>query len=138
MGELQKYEKNITNDLKLKSIGKKYYSNGILKSEIVILNKIDGIVRCYFEDGTVQAEGSVKEFKLHGTSVVYYKNGNIHCRLQYLNHRQDGLAQGYYRNGKRAIEILFDKGNATVGVYYKKNGFKKYMSDKQLEKKSKD
>ena len=137
MGKLQNYE-NRVNDSKLESSDRKYYNDGALKSEIITLNKADGVLKCYFENGALQAEASLKEFKLHGMSVVYYRNGNIHCRLQYLNDKQDGLAQGYYRNGKRAIEILFNKGEATTGVYYKKNGFKQHMSEKQLKRKSKN
>jgi len=123
-------------DLDVKSYGRKYYDSGALKSEILQIGK-QQILQIYFEDGSLQATSPTINFKLNGKAIVYYRNGNIHCKINYLNHQQDGLAQGYYYNGKKAIEILYKRDKAKIGVYYKKSGFKQTMSEEQLKRKSK-
>ncbi len=124
--------------INLESTRKKYYSDGALKSEFLLIDGCEKLLRMYFEDGSLRAESPVENSQLNGTAFVYYKNGNIHCKIEYLDHQQNGLSQGYYRDGKKAIEVFFNRGRAMFGVYYKKDGIKNIMSQKQLDRKTEE
>lgn len=98
--------------------------------------RVSAIAR-YRETGELHFYMNVKKGEIHGKAFTYYKNGNIYCDLIYLENKMHGLCKGYYSTTQLAIEVLFDRGMALMGVYYKKNGFKKIMTLSQLDKKTK-
>ena len=53
----------------------------------------------YYDDGTPQKEGFMKEGKLHGTYREYYKNGNLRFEYNYDLDKKNGEWKAWYEDG---------------------------------------
>lgn len=73
-----------------------------------------GIVRDYFNDGTLYAETPYVEGKANGMQTDYDKAGNVFAKAPYTNGLINGVVEEYWENGKLMSEYPYVDG--------KKNG----------------
>lgn len=89
-----------------------YYMNGKIQMEGFSLNdipndeKFHGLVKYYFEDGTLSQEINFKEGKIHGNRKVYFESGKLKTVAIYKNDKKEGKYYEYYDSGE-----LFLRGN---------------------------
>jgi len=82
----------------------------------------DGIVKEYFESGSLLAEYNYKGGKLEGKSKGFYENGAFRGEWNYQNGKLEGINKVYYGNGKLNYELNYknDKRDG-ISKYYDEN-----------------
>ena len=89
-----------------------YYMNGKIQMEGFSLNdnpndeKFHGLVKYYFEDGTLYQEINYDEGKIDGIRKIYFESGKIKTTTVYVDGKKEGKYNEYYETGE-----LFSKGN---------------------------
>lgn len=92
-------------------------------------DKLEGLFKEYYEDGSLKSEGVYKNDKLEGEVKNYYENGNIKSKIIYKNGLEEGKALYYYNKS----EVILEKEKMYKGG--KLNGkSKEYYSDGTLAK----
>lgn len=85
----------------------KYHANGQINAEYTLTNgKINGPLKVYYEDGTLQKSGNYVNGKEHGKFFEYDDNGLLSSEYNMSN----GLLHGVYtayRNGLKSQEVSF-------------------------------
>ena len=77
----------------------------------------------YYEDGSVKAEWSNKDYMKCGDYIMYYRDGNIQMRCKYLDEiNRDGLMHKYFEDGTIKELWSYDKGKRIFVKKYFKNG----------------
>ena len=75
------------------------YNVGILESEVTYKNGIlDGLLKFYYEDGTICREATYKEGKLNGISIDYSENGYPYRMATFKNGELFGRQVIYNEN----------------------------------------
>lgn len=78
----------------------------------------NGVIKTYYDDGSLMDEINYKDGIRHGEMVSYYRNGVMRSKLNYLNGQKHGKSYQYYKDGKLNMEIDYENG--------KRNGFGKW------------
>jgi len=58
----------------------------------------DGIVKQYYDDGSLFGEWNYKSGKLEGISTIYYTSGELRIKWNFKDNKQEGLTKGYYKS----------------------------------------
>lgn len=72
-----------------------------------------------YEDGTIQAEGTLKDKKRHGVWSFYHKNGNTWSTGTFENGKSVGCFKIYKPDGSLKIKSYYEKGNKVKEEYFK-------------------
>ena len=99
---------------------------------------ITGVVKGYYENGNLRAEGNFKDGKLEGLGKEYYENGNLKEEVNFKGDKQEGLGKSYYDNGNLKAEVNFKDGKAVSGYMYDIDGEKKEMTNAHLHNMTKN
>ena len=100
-----------------------FYDNGNIEAEY-IGDDVYGILKLYYEDGTIKLKKEYSNNKPHGSETYYYPDGKIQS-IRYFTHGQkDGVFEKYddmgnllarkeYNNGETVSSDVYeeDKGN---------------------------
>jgi len=70
----------------------------------------NGVLRRYYDSGTIKSEVNYRNGRLEGLSNTYYENGNICSRENYKDDRLNGLSKFYYMSGNIRSEIYYRNG----------------------------
>ena len=69
----------------------------------------NGLVREYYDDGTLKGVVTYKDGKREGSARGYHDNGNLEIEMFFKDDVPEGTARYYDRNGKiQAIEITIN------------------------------
>ena len=104
-----------------------YYPDGnIMEVKNFTNNGADVYAKAFYQNGALQAEIMVKDYKLAGTIKSYYENGNIQTSINHTNGKRDGIARFYYENGNIQIEEKYKYGvlNGNHKEYYENGNLK--------------
>ncbi len=74
----------------------------------------------YYNNGSVQNEGTLLNGKLNGALTVYFKNGNKRSVTNYINGEPVGMQTEYYKNGMlmRIADNAEDKRKTESTTYF--------------------
>ena len=118
---------------------KSYYENGNLEAEGNFKDgKLEGLGKEYYENGNLKGEKNYKDGKLEGLSKAYYDNGNLKAEVNFKDDKPEGLFKVYYENGNLGVEINFKDGKAVSGYMYDIDGEKKEMTNAHLHNMTKN
>ena len=85
-----------------------------------------GNVFAFYLNGEREMEGSLKDGKWHGPSILYYKNGQRRIKENWKNGETDGLWVEWYENGQKEKEGNLKKGKVDgLVILWHENGQKK-------------
>ena len=74
-------------------------------------NKVfTGIVKSYYDNGSLREEVTLKDGKQDGISKSYYPNGKVENERYYKNCVPDGISKNYNENGKFLSEHHYKNG----------------------------
>lgn len=112
------------------NVERTYYDSGELKCEYPPKNKNNlpnGLVKCYYKNGTLQHIGTLKDGKIDGIGKIYDENGHIYQEIPFKEGNIDGVEKYYFDNGDIMKEIPY-KNNQKDGIakIYYKNGAIQY------------
>lgn len=95
----------------------------IFSTEEYTEDKLNGIARKYFNDGTVLEIKNWKEGVLVGEWKLFYNNGKLRMQALFLNGKLDGPMKSFDYNGVLVVEGNY-KNNLREGLwtYYTKEG----------------
>ena len=62
-----------------------------------------------------------KNGKTDGLIRAYYESGSLKSEDNYKNGKRDGFVRAYRENGDLMFEITFQNGTAVAGFFYKEN-----------------
>lgn len=116
-------------DDKINGICKEYYPNGTLKHEAEFANnKQNGKSIQYYETGELKQTNIFKNNFAVGEGISYYKNGQKNGVTIWKNNKENGTAKFFYETGELQWSIPYQHGkeNGAVIKYYK-NGHKKQI-----------
>jgi len=100
---------------------KEYYSDGILKFEIELVNGTkNGKGVLYFENGSIQAVYSYKLNQMDGLWLTYNSKNIKTAEANYLKDKKDGSWKIWDENGKLVYEMLYKNGEK-AGSWIKYN-----------------
>lgn len=107
-----------------------YHRNGEIRETRPIENgMINGVVKCYSEDGKLVREISYVEGLKHGVKKQYYPDGTIKAEIPYENGSIHGIKKRYNKHG-----ILFEKIRYNCGEYVDQLFFDSYFASGLTEK----
>ena len=119
------FNQQVTFDKGILENGFKYfYSNKKIACEGNYLNnKLDGIVKSYYNDGKLYGTRLYKNNIKNGNHKYLYPNGKIELEHNFIDGIKEGLYQTNYPNGK-TLEKFYYKMGKEHGVYqyYYENG----------------
>ena len=72
--------------------------------------KINGLVKDYYENGSIKAETPFINDITHGVAKTYYKNGQVETEAKYYQGKLNGFHKTYYDNGVLELEITHEGG----------------------------
>jgi len=81
----------------------------------------DGLVKQYYDDGSLFGEWNYKGGALEGISKVYYpKSGELKNEWSFKNNKLEGISRSYYKSGKLGEESNYkaDKLDGVTKNYY--------------------
>jgi antitoxin component YwqK of YwqJK toxin-antitoxin module len=88
-----------------------YYEGGSLKSETPIYKgKITGTVKQYYANGMLMLETPFSDDTLNGVSRVYNKNGGLASETPYVKGKINGIVKTYYESGRIKSESMYTNG----------------------------
>ena len=77
-----------------------YFENGKEQvKQTYLQGSKEGEWYMFYDDGTPQKEGFMKEGKHHGTYREYYKNGNLRYEYNYDLDKKNGIWKAWYEDG---------------------------------------
>lgn len=105
-------------DDKIDGILKEYYSDGTLYKETTF-NKYqkNGVERTYNADGLKIAEINYLNDELNGTYITYHNNGNVEQESVLKNGYYIGTSTSYHYNNEVAIKRSYNSNGKLDGVY---------------------
>ena len=107
------------------NVERTYYDSGELKCEYPPRNKNNlpnGLVKCYYKNGTLQHIGTLKDGKIDGIGKIYDENGHIYQEIPFKEGNIDGVEKYYFDNGdimkeipyKNNLRSLFQNNEAVI------------------------
>ncbi len=114
--------KNKGNDKSKKEISE--YKDGILIKEMIyIKEKIEGIVKYYYESGELKIEESWKNNQKNGIAKKYNRDGKVILEIEYKDGKETGIYREYYSNGQLKKKGEYKNGNGVGNfITYYENG----------------
>lgn len=113
---------------KLEGMVKHYYEDGSLASEITYKDKKrHGYAKGYYKGGALQGEFNYENGELHGINKIYHLNGRVYRESPYTNGKIDGIQKLYRKDGSLLAEVPYKEGELGVGT-------KEYTADGKLKK----
>lgn len=100
-----------------------FFSDGTEQiKQSYIEGRKEGEWSIWYEDGTPQKEGFIKDGKQHGAYREYYTNGNLRYEYNYDLDKKTGTWKGWYEDGTKYTirEFSNDTLDGKVLVYDKK------------------
>ena len=73
----------------------------------------------YFENGTIQVEGTLKNKQRHGIWTFYHKNGNVWSTGEFDNGKSVGCFEIYEPDGSLKIKSYYENNKKVKEEYYK-------------------
>lgn len=106
-----------------------YYMNGVKQMEgfsfVKTPNKerFNGLVKYYFENGTIYQEVNYKDGKIHGNRKIYFKSGKLQNEREYEDDKMEGKFSEFYETGEMKTSGKYEN-NLKEGVWksFYKNG----------------
>ena len=103
----------------------------------------DGVVKGYYESGTVEYECTYRDNKLEGTVTVYYESGKVMQEWRYKDNKRNGIANWYFENGGLMRQFNYRDGKLDgVSKKFYENGVlwsaKTYKDGKFIARKEYD
>lgn len=101
-----------------------YYENGHLKMlKTYKMNVLHGLFKIWHQDGFFLIIGQYKDGKRIGTWTTWWNNERLQSTGSYINGQEDGKWIYYYENGNKKAEGSYKNG-IKVGewIYYKPTG----------------
>lgn len=90
---------------------KEYYPSGKLKEETAFKdNQYHGAFKTYFEDGTLESEGTFANDQREGEMKVYYPNGKLKESVTFKESIENGPFKEYAENGTIKAEGTYLDG----------------------------
>lgn len=109
-------------DNRKEGLWKKYWPQGVLKSEITYaLGKPNGQYSVYYKNGQLEETGNWVKSKNTGDFRRFYENGNPQQEFTFAdNGKRNGVQKYYHPNGKLELEanILNGKEEGDMKRYY--------------------
>lgn len=88
-----------------------------------IITAQNGIVKTYYEDGTIREKLSYSDDVFNGTSSWYYRNGNVKKEMTYSDGVLNGWVKKFYKSGLPKEEFRVDMGvKDGLHKFYYENG----------------
>ena len=98
-------------------------TSGILKGEKNYKeDNLDGIVKWYYDTGSLGTEFNYKNGKLEGLTKLYWENGNIKAEHYYENGKREGTNKQYYNSGELRFIYTFKNGRRINKESYGRGG----------------
>lgn len=83
----------------------------------------DGIVKQYYDDGSLFGEWNYKGGKLEGTSTIFYTSGEVRIKWNYKDNTLEGISREYYKSGKLKSEKNYKSGELDgITKFYYESG----------------
>ena len=102
---------------------KGYYDTGTVEYECTYRdNKLEGTVTVYYESGKVMQEWHYKDNKRNGITNWYYESGGLMRQFNYKNGTLDGVSKKFYENGVLRSTKTYRDGQFIARKEYDKNG----------------
>ena len=106
-----------------------YYLNGTIQMKGFSFNNIpneeefDGLIKYYFESGTIWQEVNYTSGEIDGIRKIYYKSGKLKNKRNYIKDKIEGNFQEFYETGE-LLERGTYKNNLREGAWkmFYKNG----------------
>ena len=98
------------------------YENKIMKNNI----DDDGVMREWYDDGTLHIEYNYNNGKRHGNQRRWYENGSLNIHYHFNNGKLLGEQRSWYLNGKQKSKIFY-KDDILHGL------FKEWYDNGQLK-----
>ena len=70
----------------------------------------DGVVKGYYESGTVEYACTYRDNKLEGTVTVYYESGKVMQEWSYKDNKRNGITNWYYESGGLMRQFDYREG----------------------------
>ena len=83
---------------------------------------INGIVKQYYESGSLWREMTIKDGRENGVEREYYENGTLHVIANVKNGKTEGLSQLYNEDGKLHMELNWHDGEVESAKVYDNDG----------------
>lgn len=106
---------------------KYYFETGTLYQEVNYKSgKIEGVRKIYFESGKLKNVRDYENDKMEGKYAEYYETGELLTVGDYLNNLKNGVWKTYYKNGKMKERGKYEEGEK-IGIWktFYKNVYKK-------------
>ena len=101
-------------------------SDSIMMSEVYKNDKLNGLQKTYFPNGSLAEKTEYLKGEKHGESFIYTEKGQITKHLNYKNGELHGPAVYYKPSGEKIMEGNYEEG--------KKAGNWKYYENAKLER----
>ena len=102
--ETETNKKTKSNTMTWKEVAKQIIDDG--ENIIEATGKVpDGIVKHYYESGTVERESNYKDGKREGTGKKYYENGKLLAEMTFRDNKIGGFEKIYYEDGTLKSEM---------------------------------
>jgi len=79
----------------------------------------------FFEDGTIQVEGTLKNGKRHGIWTFYHKNGKVWSKGEFNKGMSVGIFNIYDENGQIKVKSYYKNNTKIKEDYFVKGEFYK-------------
>ena len=123
-----KVEEGHYKDNRKSGVWKKYFTTGILQSEITyVKGKPNGYAKIYHANGQLKEEGIWKANKWIGDYTRYYENENPHHEFHFgTKGKREGEQTYYHKNGQKMIQGTWVKGkeSGTLTEWYEDGSIK--------------
>ncbi len=102
-----------------------WFPNGQPSQEALYVNgELDGVVKEWYEDGTLAFSGSFKQGNKEGKFLDFFPDGSLKSEKNFKNSLVDGDQKEWFLNGKKQLEATFNEG--------KKEGFFRTWNEKEV------
>ncbi len=117
-------------DGKINGILRQYHDNGSLESEIGYEDgRYHGFYRTYYPDGRMHNEKTYRNGKLNGVFKAWDEDGSLFFEINYKDDKQHGPDRIYYRTGILQFEDTYVEGKRTVRKTYDEGGKLKFVQN---------
>ena len=105
-------------------VERSYFPNGNIEYEAIFINdKLDGLSRVWFKDGTLLSESEYSNDQPHGIWRSYHPNGYVKYIAYFEYGKKNGFEKWFYENGQVKSEQQFNHGEPkTEIIRWKPNG----------------
>ena len=95
-----------------------YYKNGQLKNEIKNFSDGTGIIKTYYQDGTLHENIPRKNNAINGVTQIYFDNGQLHRATLYANSKPKTVLSCYNKKGHDIDGGSLKDENGDFTFYY--------------------